>query len=169
MKGFREIGPEALTCAPVGLISRQWMLITAGNERNFNTMTASWGGLGELWGAPAAFCFVRPSRYTYGFMEREEYYSLSFFGEKYRAALNYCGAHSGRDVDKVKETGLTPVFSEAAPCFGEAELVLVCRKLYAEDFKPERFADPAFFERVYPKGDVHRAYIGAITKVLEAD
>ena len=61
----------------------------------------------DLWGAPAATCYMRPQRYTKEFVDREEYFTLAFFGEEYRKALTLCGSKSGREVDKVKECGFT--------------------------------------------------------------
>ena len=118
-----------------------------------------------MWNTNVTFSFVRPSRYTYTFMEQEKYYTLSFFGADCRRALQFCGSKSGRDVDKVAETGLTPVFDAPAPYFAEAELVLVCRKLYTQDLDTERLLDPALMAN-YKDGDVHRMYVGEITKVL---
>lgn len=85
------------------------MLVTAGNAEKFNMMTASWGGLGFLWNRPVAFVFIRPQRYTFDFVERNEGFTLSFFGEEYRKVLQLCGTKSGREIDKVAETKLTPL------------------------------------------------------------
>ena len=93
----------------LNLIGKQWMLVTAGTSEKFNTMTASWGGLGWLWNKPVAFVFIRPERYTHGFIEASDCMTLSFYGEEYREALKICGTKSGRDIDKVAATGLTPV------------------------------------------------------------
>ncbi len=112
MATLREIDPKEITDNPFALIGNDWMLITAGSQRRFNTMTASWGGLGVLWGRQVAVCFVRPTRYTYGFMERSKRFTLSFFSRRCRSALNLCGTRSGRDVDKVAATGLTPAFGD---------------------------------------------------------
>lgn len=165
MPKFVELDPLELQDNMFRRIGREWMLITAGKPEKFNTMTASWGGVGVLWNTNVTFSFVRPSRYTYGFMEKEKYYTLSFFGADCRRALQFCGSKSGRDVDKVAETGLTPVFDAPAPYFAEAELVLVCRKLYTQDLDTERLLDPALMAN-YKDGDVHRMYVGEITKVL---
>ena len=165
---FTEILPEMLKENAISLIGAAWMLITAGTTQSFNTMTASWGGLGVLWGMPVAFCFIRPQRNTYAFMERSDHFTLSFFDEKYRSALQYCGAHSGKDVDKVKATGLTPAAGEhSSVFFNEARLILECRKLYFQDIIPGNFLDPAI-EQNYPNKDYHRMYIAAITAVHEA-
>lgn len=165
MPKFVELDPLELQDNMFRRIGREWMLITAGKPEKFNTMTASWGGVGVLWNTNVTFSFVRPSRYTYGFMEKEKYYTLSFFGADCRRALQFCGSKSGRDVDKVAETGLTPVFDAPAPYFAEAELVLVCRKLYTQDLDTDRLLDPALMAN-YKDGDVHRMYVGEITKVL---
>lgn len=147
------------------LIGSDWMLITAGTKDSFNMMTASWGGLGVLWNKPVSYIFVRPTRYTYEFLEKNKSYSLSFFDEKYRKALSLCGSKSGRDTDKVKESGLTPVVSENGIVhFDEAKLVLECTKLYFQDIDPAHFLDSSI-DRLY-NNDYHRMYIGEITKII---
>ncbi len=162
---LKEIRPELLTDNPFKLIGTDWMLITAGAAGSFNTMTANWGGLGILWERKVCFCFIRPTRYTYEFIERSENFTLSFFEERYRKALTYCGSHSGRDTDKIKEAGLTPVTEGGFVHFVEARLVLACRKLYSQDLSPDRFLDSTI-EDMYPKKDYHRMYVGEIKKCL---
>jgi len=148
------------------LISKDWMLITAGNMESFNTMTASWGSLGELWNKKVCFCFVRPVRYTYQFTEKYDTFTLSFFEEKYRKILNLCGTKSGRDIDKMKGIDLTPVKSPSGSVyFDEARLVLDCRKIYIHDLDPANFLDPKI-EKEYPDKDYHRMYIGEILNCL---
>ena len=131
----------------------------------FNTMTASWGGLGILWERKVATCFIRPTRYTFEFAERSTYFTLSFFEEKYRKALTYCGTHSGKNTDKVKGSGLTPVKEKSFIYYEEARLVLACRKIYSHDINPDRFLDPKI-DDMYPQKDYHRMYIGEIVKCL---
>lgn len=147
-------------------IGSQWMLITAGNETACNTMTASWGGLGVMWNKPSAFVFVRPSRYTYEFTEREDAFSLCFFEESYREALRFCGTKSGRDVDKIKHTGLTVCYEEGTPYFVEAETVLICRKRHAQALDPACFTDETV-ENNYNGSDYHTMYVGEIVAVLK--
>ena len=143
------------------------MLITAGNKESHNTMTASWGGVGELWGRYVSTIYIRPQRYTLEFVEREDCYSLCFFDESYRPALNFCGSKSGRDYDKDKETGLTPCFDQAAPYYQQARLVFFCRKLYRQDMAEDSFLDKEVLAKNYPQNDLHRMFIGEIVKVLE--
>lgn len=163
---FKEIDIKELEFSPFEKIGKQWMLITAGNKESFNAMTASWGGLGVLWNKNVAFTFIRPSRYTYEFCEREEYFTLTFFPEEYRKALSFCGTKSGRDYDKCKETGLTPSFDADAPYFEEAELVLVCKKLYAQDMDKACVIDSAVNTNYGENEPMHRVYVGEIVKAL---
>lgn len=166
MSGFKTIQPQELRDNPFKLIGTDWMLITAGTQASFNTMTASWGGLGVLWDKDVAFVFVRPTRHTFGFIEKAAGFTLSFFAEEYRSKLEFCGSNSGRDVNKVAKTGLTPAFDVPdAVYFSEARLVLVCRKLHAQDLDPARFLDPQIAE-FYAQKDYHRLYIGEITRCL---
>ena len=163
---FEKIDPKALDQNVFSLIGDQWMLITAGTEDKCNTMTASWGGLGVLWGKPVATVYIRPQRYTLEFVEREDTFTLCFFGEAYRKALTLCGSKSGRDVDKVKECGFTVATAEGAPYFEEADLVLVCKKAYWQDMDPSHFLDGEIDGKWYPQKDYHRIFIGEILEVL---
>lgn len=167
MRTFNEIAPEALRDNVFRLIGRDWMLVTAGSVDNCNMMTASWGGLGILWHKPVAFIFIRPQRYTDEFVRREDYVSLCFFEEDYREVLNLCGTKSGRDIDKVKETGLTPREGRnGGVWFDEAKLVLECRKLYAGAIEEAAFVDRALISENYPTADFHHLYIAEVAACL---
>ncbi len=164
---FSKISPKEIEGSIFEMVGDKWMLITGGDVKGFNTMTASWGGAGILWGKPVSFCFVRPQRHTRAFMDKGEYYTLSFYGEEYRKQLNICGSKSGRDVDKVSLCGFTPDFASCgAVYFGEAELVLVCKKIYFDDLKSENFLAPEI-AGMYKEKDYHRMYIGEIVEVLK--
>lgn len=171
---MKEIAFQELNINPFTAIAHDWMLVTAGNEsRGYNTMTASWGHLGSIWGhgggMPTAVIYVRPQRYTKAFVDREEYFTLSFFPEGYREALAYLGTHSGRDGDKVAKAGLTPVFEAESTHFAEAAVVLVCRKIYRAPILEEGFVDKRIVDDCYPQRDFHDMYIGEIVKVLVSD
>ncbi len=150
---------------PFALIGSDWMLVGAGTGDDWNAMTASWGGLGHLWNKNVAFCFVRPSRHTFKYMEKAPKFTLSFFGKEGKSILNHFGAHSGRDGDKAAAAGATPVvFEDGSVSFAEARLALVCRKLYAQEIEPTCFVDPSLRAN-YPGGDYHTMYIGEIESV----
>ena len=167
MKMFTEMDPLELNESAFRLIGKEWMLITAGTMDGWNTMTASWGALGELWFKPVVFSFIRPSRYTLEFMEKKPTFTLSFFDEKYRKELSFCGSNSGRDCNKAAATGLTPVATDSGSvAFEEARMVLECRKLYFQDLNPEHFLVPEIAEN-YPDKDYHRMFIGEVLSVLQ--
>lgn len=154
---------------PFSLIGQEWMLITAGDTSKFNTMTASWGGLAWMWDRPVAFIFVRPERYTHEFIEQNNRLTLSFFKEEYRKALQICGTKSGRDCDKVKEAGLTPVsMASGTTSFEEARMVLDCKKLFKTEMTDSAFIDRSVRERWYnnqPGGGFHTIYVVEIEDV----
>ena len=163
---FLKIDPKALNFNVFSAIGDQWMLITAGTKERCNTMTASWGGLGILWGAPMATVYIRPQRYTKQFVDENESFTLSFFPEEYRKQLSLCGTKSGRDIDKVKECNFTVETENGAPYFAEADLVLVCMKAYWQDMDPTHFLDGEIDSKWYPEKDYHRIFIGEILEVL---
>jgi flavin reductase (DIM6/NTAB) family NADH-FMN oxidoreductase RutF len=174
---------------PFKFFGESWVLITAGTRENFNTMTASWGGLGCLWGRNVATVYVRPQRYTYKFLEENESFSICTFDKKYKDVLNFCGTNSGRDIDKMKETGLSAVFSENAPYFKQAEFVFICKKIYRQDMSEDCFSDSKIIDDWYAQdlqknqtkesiksfslanfaktSSLHRIYIGEIEKCLK--
>lgn len=167
MATFREVAIESLEFNPFQKISKEWMLITAGNEEKSNTMTASWGGLGIMWGKNVATAYIRPQRYTKEFVDREEVFTLSFLPEEYREALRVCGSVSGKNVEnKWEDAGLHPYYVDGTTAVEEANMVFVCRKLYAQDMKPEHFTETECDEKWYPNHDYHTMYIAEITKVL---
>jgi flavin reductase (DIM6/NTAB) family NADH-FMN oxidoreductase RutF len=160
---------DDLRVEPHRLWDKQWLLLTAGDyrRRDFNTMTVAWGSLGTMWGKPFAQVVVRPTRHTFGFIEGSPDFTLTVFPERFREALLLLGTKSGRDGDKIAESGLTPVASTivGAPTLDEAELVLECRKIYFDDMDPSRFLAPDI-EAHYPERDYHRVYFGEIVTIL---
>lgn len=168
---MKEISVKDLSLNPMTMIADTWMLITAGNEKNgYNTMTASWGHLGSIWGhnsgLPTAIVYVRTQRYTKQFVDREDSFTLSVMGNQYKKQLAYLGSHSGKEEDKLSAVGFKPLFIDGTTAIDGAELVLVCRKLYAAPVKEEFFIDREIVEEHYPERDFHTMYIGEITKVL---
>ena len=162
--------PKELMLNPFTKIGREWMLSTAGDETAHNTMTASWGGLGVIWNKNVATCYVRPQRYTFGCVEESGYFTLSFLPEEKREVLNLCGSKSGRDTDKFAACGMTALRAACGAVYPDAaRLVLVCRKLYAQDLREEHFVDRSIVPAVYAAGDFHRMYVGEIVEVLERD
>lgn len=159
---FTKINIDKQSFNPFDLIGKQWMLISAGTEEKWNTMTASWGGVGVIWGNPSATCYIRHSRYTKEFVDNSEYFTLSFLRDGYRDVLGVLGSKSGRDMDKMHDSGLTPTFVDGQPTFAEAELVLVCRKRCKSEIAPEDILQQETLDKWYGDQDYHTMYIGEI-------
>lgn len=166
---FKEVKVEELTFNPFTKIGSEWMLITAGDENGFNTMTASWGGMGVMWSKNVVTTYIRPQRYTKEFVDANETFTVSFYGPEYKKALNLCGTLSGRDCDKVAEAGLTPLFIDGTTAFEEANMIFVCRKLYSDPMPAENFLDKENDQKWYPDKDYHTMYISEVVKVLVAE
>lgn len=160
---FKEISAKEIDGNLIKAISDEWMLVTAGDREKYNMMTASWGFAGEMWGADSMMAVIRPQRYTMEFIEKNDYFTLSFYGDR-KDIHKICGSKSGRDVDKTALTGLTPVFDGDAVYFKEARLVIILKKQYVQRMEAECFTDSAPLK--WYDGDFHYMVIGKIEKVL---
>lgn len=172
MKTFKEAGFRKADIETLGAdfdvfkkIGSEWMLVTAGKEDSYNTMTASWGFAGIMWNKACVITAIRPQRYTKEYIDKNEYFTLSFYPEEYRKALAYCGANSGRDVDKAAETGLVPVKGDSCVAFEQAKIILVCKKLFAQDMNADCFIDKNIISQQYLSNDFHTAYYGEIVDI----
>ena len=170
---IKEIKPQDINDNVFKLIGDDWFIVSAGNKDKLNGMTASWGGLGILWGRSVAFVFIRPVRYTKEFVDAENHMTLSFFSEDKRQLLNYFGAVSGHKEDKIAKQGLTVVREGEYHYFDEARLTVLAKKLYAQPTAPEFFNKEAFPAEMAEikghlenKGGYHTMYVVEIEKVL---
>lgn len=144
----------------------KWALVTAGTIEDHNSMTVSWGGVGCLWGKQVATVYIRPNRHTYGYFEKNGYFTVSFYPEDCKKALGVMGSVSGRDCDKDREAGLTPIPCGETVTYQQARRTLLCRKLFAQDMNPENFT-PEVIRRFYGSEPAHKMYIGEIIDILE--
>lgn len=163
---FKNIDIKELKESAVDLFDTKWALFTAGDKDEYNMMTVSWGMLGELWNKDVCAVFVRPQRHTFKFTENGEHFTLTFLPDEMKNVLSFCGSKSGRDVDKVKETGLTPLFEGDYIAYKEAEITICCKKLYAQKIERECFVDKSLDDKNYAANDRHTMYICEIEKVL---
>jgi len=160
---FTKIEPADLSMNAFKAIGADWCLITAGEPSEHNTMTASWGQMGVMWGKNVFTCMIRPARHTYGFVERNDVFTVSFFGGKHRESLSFCGSNSGRDFEnKAKEAGLTPVGLAGATTFEEAEIVFVCRKIYRDDMRDSAIIDSDIRKHYAESEPFHTFFAGEI-------
>lgn len=147
-------------------IAVEYMLVAAGDKDGYNMMTASWGFAGEMWGNDCMLAVVRPTRYTIEFINRSDYFTLSFYGDN-KEVHKICGSKSGRDVDKAALAHLTPVFADNTVYFKEARMVIVCKKQYVQQMKEECFTDKEPLR--WYNNDLHYMIIGKIEKVIIND
>ncbi|WP_027628052.1 flavin reductase family protein [Ruminiclostridium cellobioparum] len=166
MNKFIEISPEKFDQSPFRIIGHDWMLVTAKKADKVNTMTASWGGLGVMWAKNVSFIVIRPQRFTKEFIDSSEQFSLSFLDGSFKKQLGYLGTVSGRDEDKIGKTELTVSYDNGVPYFDEAKTVIICKKLYAQEYKPECFIDTELDSKFYPDSDHHTLYISEVQKIL---
>ena len=164
---MKEIDIRQLKESAVKMISDDWALLSAGNENKWNTMTVSWGGIGEIWGKDATFVFVRPQRYTKEFIDKDGKFTLSFFDGEMKKEMGICGKFSGRDTDKISMADINPVFDNDSVYVDKAHYVLFCKVMYADYIKPENFIDKSNDEKWYPQKDYHKVYVAEIEKVLK--
>ncbi len=162
---YKTIKCEDIQKNPFALFGDEWALLTAGNETSFNTMTISWGGLGVFWQKNVVTTYVRPTRYTYEFCEREDYFSVSFPGKEARKDMALLGKLSGRDCDKLSQTSQTVDFCDGVPFIANSNLVLICKKLYSTDIVLGE-NQPKEIEQLYPIKDYHRIYISEVVKAF---
>ena len=166
---MKEIGIRDIRVSAPELFDGRWALVTAGGEDSFNSMTVSWGALGEIWGKDVAFIFVRHNRYTYEFLEKGGPFTVSFYDGKYKPVLGKIfGSQSGRDTDKAAQAGFTPLPVDGAVTYKEAQYTAVCRILASQDLETSSFIDKDVM-KWYEGDPVHKMYIAEIIKVYEND
>lgn len=151
---------------PFKAYNNSWALVTSGNRNHFNTMTIGWGGFGILWNKDVATIYVKPIRYTFNFLKENDYYTITFYDEKYREDLAILGSKSGKDVDKVALTKLTPIEYENSMSFSEAKLVLYCKKIYMSKLDPTQIPKEVH-DHYYTDEEEHYMIVGEILKIEE--
>lgn len=167
--GLIQINPEEISENPIRMFSQDWALVAAGNKERFNAMTVAWGALGTAWGngRPLAIIFVSPSRFTHEFLEREMSFSVNVLPREFRKVLGYMGSHSGRNEDKIEESGLEYAFTEiGTPVFTQSRLILDCTKIYAHTLERDRFGDVlknVYAMPVFNGVKPHTVFYGEIT------
>ena len=169
MSEYKEILPSEFTCNPFTSFSNDRPLLSASKDGKSNTMTIGWGFMGVMWSKNVVTVAVRPQRYTIDFINSSDTFSVSFFDESYKDKLTYCGRTSGRDEDKIKKCGFTEYSENDAPCFKEAKLTIVCKKLYCQQLDENLFIDKSICDKNYPEKDYHFMYTGEIIKIIKKE
>ncbi|MHB8996701.1 MAG: flavin reductase family protein [Armatimonadota bacterium] len=143
------------------------LLVSLDENDRPNAMTIGWAQIGIIWGRRIMTVMVRPSRYTYGCLERTQDFTVCVPYPEQAKAVGFCGSQSGRDYDKFKESGFTPLPSATvkSPDIAECGLIYECRVVNHSDLQPEQLL-PQVCTDCYSSGDFHRLYFGEITAVV---
>ena len=142
------------------------VLVTAGNKDKFNTMTIGWGSIGTLWSKPICNVYVKGNRYTHEFMESNEYFTVSFFSKDYETDMAILGTKSGRDIDKVSLSSLTPIKEDNYVYFKEAKYTLLLKKIYKHDFDVSKIPQD-IKDKYYKNEPPHTMYVGEVVKIIK--
>lgn len=164
--GYKKVDIREVRENSVTLFDNIWALVTAGDSKKHNTMTISWGTLGELWNKDVVNVYVSSSRYTKSFMDNNDYFTVEFFPQEYKKALGYLGSHSGKDEDKIKKVNFTPIYpSDNTTAFAEGCLIIVAKKIYSHEFEVNKLDNDtkAFYNE--RQIGLHTMYIGEIVEV----
>ena len=155
------------------MFNKDWGLVTAGNIEDFDTCTIGWGSLGDIWGGinkgkPIVTVYVNPVRYTNDYLLNNEYFTVSFYDERYRDDLLILGSKSKRNVDKVALTKLTPEKYGDCVTFKEARYSFLCKKIYYNQFVKEHMHED--YKHIYnDRFPPHYEYIGEIIDVIKKE
>ena len=148
------------------LFGKRVYIGTAGNAENYNSLTLGWGATGILWSRPVAIVYIRENRFSYRYFEYSPVYVLSWYSPQYaKAVYKIFGRKSGRDADKEKLSGFTPVETpEGGVTYLQAGKVVICRKILRQRV-PGEFMPQELRERLNRDGLVHIQYTGEVLSV----
>lgn len=160
---FKKIDLNDFNVNPFTLFKKDNALMTVGTLNNHNTMTVGWGTLGVLWRNEIAIAYVKPTRYTFEYMNSTSCFVFAWFDDSLNSKeiLKFCGTKSGRDYDKDKECNLTPFEIDGGIGYKEAKMLMVCEIIYEDQFKEEEMVDHNIMS-IYPDKLLHHRYIGRI-------
>ena len=148
-------------------------LMTTKNGDFVNTMTIGWGSIGVEWGRPIFTAYVRESRFTREMVDQNGEFTVNIpVGPIDHKIISICGTKSGRNMDKIKELGLTLVESDniSVPGIKELPLTLECKVIYKQKQDLSNIPDEIikkFYPNVangsmIPDQDCHYAYYSEI-------
>ena len=104
------------------------VMVSCGSSREeYNIITIAWTGT-VCTDPPMCYISVRPSRHSYGIIKRTGEFVINLTTADLARHTDWCGVKSGRDTDKFKETGLTPVAGDIvkAPLIKESPVNIEC-------------------------------------------
>lgn len=147
----------------VSTLGRIGCLLVSGSFEKANVMTIGWGLIGRFWGRPFFLVGVRPSRYTYRFIEETKDFTINVPKKGMEEIVSYCGSVSGREHDKFEEKGLTmtPGRKVGSPSVSECVIHYECKVSYRTNVVPSVLSDD-ILRSSYRSGNYHALYFGEI-------
>ncbi len=163
----RKATLEEVIVPSLRILEKIGLLLVSGTLEKVNVMTIGWGFIGNIWSLPVFVIAVRPSRYTYRFIESTNDFTVNVPSKGMEDIVNACGTFSGRTVDKFKEYNLTPLKSQniKSPLIKECIIGFECKVIYKQDLIPEKIPGEVK-EKYYIGGNFHRLYFGKIIDIM---
>lgn len=170
---FKKISPEEIKDNVFILSGKIFPVVTVGGKNNYNSMTASGGGMGLLFRKPVTMLLFPSKRYSLELIEKEQKYTMSYFPDEYRKQVMFLGSKSGRNTEKMKEVELSAIQTPSGNMsFKEARLIIDCKLLqittpvFPDDFYSKEAID--YMREPYKDLGEHRKYVfGEIMHVWE--
>jgi len=138
------------------------LLVSCGKSGKPNVMTIGWGFIGYLWGETVFVAAVRSSRFTHDILEENGEFTLNVPAEGMEDIVQYCGAVSGRQHDKIGERKLSLADGRKVkvPVIAECKMHYECRVIHKLEINPELVPDE--WKHLYQNKDYHTLYFGQV-------
>jgi Conserved protein/domain typically associated with flavoprotein oxygenases, DIM6/NTAB family len=149
------------------------ILVSCSNDGKDNIITLAWAG--TVCSVPPLISIsIRPPRYSHGLISLSREFVINIPDETMAPVCNYCGANSGRNVDKFKDLGLHKEkgLIVNAPLIKECPINIECKvkeiiHLGTHDmFIGEVVSVNADEEVVYPDGDIDYEKISMLSYLM---
>ena len=137
------------------------LLASTRRDGKSNVMTIGWATVGIIWGRPVAVVLVRPSRYTYEFIEDSKVFTINVPTPEMKKFVSLCGTSSGREVDKLAQVQTSMGQEIDCVTIDTCPLVYECRVAHWNDIQPDTLL-PKIRSGAYARGNFHRLYYGQI-------
>lgn len=140
------------------------LLLVSGEKGN--PMTIGWGIIGVIWAKTLFAVLVRPSRYSFGLLEKHPEFTVNVPPVSLHKEVQICGTESGRDVDKVKKCGFSLITSTdiSVPYIKECHIHYECKIIHKNEVMSSTL-NQDIISSFYPAEDFHTIYFGEILGV----
>lgn len=144
---------------------KKGIFLTTKAGEKVNSMVIGWGNVGQVWNLPVFVAYVRDNRYTREMLDQNPEFTINVpVGDVDKKAFSICGSKSGRDMDKIREAGLTLIPPEVitVPGIKEFPLTLECKVLYRQEENVSALPEEIKRKFYSIETDAHIIYFGQI-------